>query len=327
MSKSNVEWANYAWSIISGCYRNCDYCYARKSASRFCGDVRLNVTNKNCVRISNGEYTLYQIDKPFKSGDNRQIAFPAGFTPTLHRCRFEFPSNFPCGEVILVSPMGEMFGPWIPDEWIEEIFSKCKEYPFNKYLFLTSCPERYQELDSKGMLPSDDNIWYGSTITDNNCRPFISESYNTFLNVEPLQEDITSGIFAEDAQTPAADWIVIGGEISKRKNKVIPKLEWIQRILAHCDKFGIPVFINDNLIDVVGKENMRKDYPESLHCFELSDKMKTRLYSRCGGCKEEHKKNDMHTILSFKKRGSSRKKIGYLCDACFVNMKKQYDWE
>jgi len=30
--KSKIEWTDYTWNPITGCLKNCDYCYARKMA-------------------------------------------------------------------------------------------------------------------------------------------------------------------------------------------------------------------------------------------------------------------------------------------------------
>ena len=42
MNRSKIEWCDHTFNPITGCRRNCEYCYARRMVARFSGDVRLN---------------------------------------------------------------------------------------------------------------------------------------------------------------------------------------------------------------------------------------------------------------------------------------------
>jgi len=35
MNKTDIEWCDYTWNPITGCKRNCNYCYARRIHNRF----------------------------------------------------------------------------------------------------------------------------------------------------------------------------------------------------------------------------------------------------------------------------------------------------
>ena len=59
-------------------------------------------------------------------------------------------------------------------------------------------------------------------------------------------------------------WVIIGAETGRRKNKVIPKKEWIDKIVKQCHENNIPVFMKNSLIPIVGEENMLREFPESL---------------------------------------------------------------
>ena len=45
-------------------------------------------------------------------------AFPLGFTPTLHRYRLDDPQQWKQPRNIFVCSMADLFGDWVPDEWI-----------------------------------------------------------------------------------------------------------------------------------------------------------------------------------------------------------------
>ena len=53
---------------------------------------------------------------------------------------------------ILVCHSGDLFGEWIPTEWILKVFDACEKAPWHNYLFITMNPKRYNELLQKGML-------------------------------------------------------------------------------------------------------------------------------------------------------------------------------
>ena len=56
-------------------------------------------------------------------------------------------------------------------------------------------------------------------------------------------------------------WVIVGAETGNRSGKIIPEKEWIDRIVKDCDLRGVPVFMKDSLIPVVGEENMRREFP------------------------------------------------------------------
>ena len=89
--------------------------------------------------------------------------YPFGFEPTFHKYRLDMPQKLKQSKNIFVGSMADIFGEWVPDEWIEEIFKACEKSPQHNYLFLTKNPKRYKELAEKELLPLSDNYWYGTT--------------------------------------------------------------------------------------------------------------------------------------------------------------------
>ena len=117
------------------------------------------------------------------------------------------------GRVIFVCSMADLFGEWVPDEWIRAVFEACAEAPQHKYLFLTKNPARYEELEKRGELPASDNMWYGYSYTGIESARYWSEERNVFISMEPLLKPV---------EVPPADWVIIGAETGRRKEKVGP---------------------------------------------------------------------------------------------------------
>ena len=151
--------------------------------------------------------------------------------------------------------MADLFGDWIPDEWIEAVFEACRKAPQHRYLFLTKNPKRYKELADKGKILQSKAVWYGSTVTSGNSPRFCSYgTYNTFASLEPLLKPL--------GEVPSfIKWVIIGAETGQRKGKVIPEKDWVDDIVQAAEKERIPVFMKDSLIPIVGEKNMRRDFP------------------------------------------------------------------
>ncbi len=131
-------------------------------------------------------------------------------------------------------------------------FAACDKAPQHRYLFLTKNPKRYGELAKAGKLPQKDNMWYGYSATKNGYDFWFDSQYNCFVSVEPILGNV--GIVD-------TDWVIIGAETGNRKNKVTPQKEWITEIVENCNSNGIPVFMKDGLLPIVGEENMRREFP------------------------------------------------------------------
>lgn len=320
MNRSKIEWCDHTWNPITGCRHGCQYCYARRMTSRFAGDVRLNLMAKKDYSLepaADGGKDLYVLYAPMINETGNPLVYPFGFEPTFHKYRMDIPGKLKMGNNIFVGAMADIFGSWVPDEWIGEIMNVCKENPIHNYLFLTKNPERYWELEENGILPATDNMWYGFSYTNNQSNGWASKygNKNNFISVEPLLEDLR--LFDEHVLCRAAKWVIIGAETGRSKSKIVPKIEWIDKILKHCDRFNIPVFMKDSLIPIVGEENMRRDFPEQLLHKDISPKMKKKLFDVCASCKAHLKKSDMIVLLARSKRGEQPKQFGFMCKGCF----------
>ena len=57
------------------------------------------------------------------------------------------------------------------------------------------------------------------------------------------------------------NWIIIGAMTGLGSSKHQPKREWIEEVVSSADDAGVPVFMKESLIPIVGEENMRWGFP------------------------------------------------------------------
>jgi len=322
MTRSKIEWCDHTLNFITGCRHGCPYCYAEKMCKRFGGDVRYNKSLTDQYRMDGD---LYILDDVFVHPETGQkIIAPFGFEPTLHKYRVRKLRELKSTHKIFVCAMSDMFGEWVPDEWIQLIFEECRKYPKHMYLFLTKNPKRYIELYKKGILPEEDNFWYGSTLTNPDGKYFESSRHKNFLSIEPLHEPFGT---AHLTSLNYIDWVIIGAETGRRKERIVPKKEWVDEIVKECQLRKIPVFMKDSLVDIVGEENMIRQFPERLEAKEESDKVLRRTTSECLACKERKKNAEMVNITIRIKRHGKNKSFGYICKDCFRHFCREHDVE
>ena len=152
------------------------------------------------------------------------------------------------------------------------------------------------------------------------CIPVETIPANTFLNIEPYLEKIEL-----PGNRKIADWIIIGSETGSRLGKVEPKKEWIEEIIRYADRAGIPVFMKNSLLHIVGEKNMRREIPVELMQKEVSPLVKALRESNCAICKAHGQKKDMIALAARSKRGEMPKQLCHVCKKCFWDFCNQYD--
>lgn len=100
---------------------------------------------------------------------------------------------------------------------------------------------------------------------------------NKFLSIEPISCDITE---VEDERNPGErlldrficgedrpfhidgifKWVIVGAETGTRKDKVVPRKDWIDKLAALCDRAGVPIFMKDSLRGIMGTD-FRQEFP------------------------------------------------------------------
>ena len=208
-TNENIGWAAYSWNPITGCKTGCSYCYADAMLKRF-------------EKSFEPEFHENRLGQPGetkqKEGKNNRV--------------------FTCS-------MGEAFGPWVPDEWIEKTMAVVKGNARWQFLFLTKSPERLPTVD----WPK--NAWIGATadtqkradaVTDHFVEMKKSTDNIMFLSCEPLLEEIV----LSDALLKTIDWLIIGAESKGAKN-IQPNADWVEKLLWQAREHDVSVYFKDNL--------------------------------------------------------------------------------
>jgi protein gp37 len=226
----SIEWALWSWNPVTGCLHNCPYCYARDIA------------------------TLGQT----------ATAFPNGFAPTLIPSRLSAARNtpFPAAKVaaekgkgtsegearalglgnVFVCSMADLFGRWVPAEWVEAVLDVVRAAPEWTFLFLTKFPVRMAEFDFPG------NAWVGTTV---DCQARVKNAERSFrkikagvkwLSCEPLIEPL------KFQDLGAFQWIVLGGASRSSGTPTWhPPQRWVLDLKQQAASLGIPYYLKANL--------------------------------------------------------------------------------
>ena len=231
MNKTKIDWATASWNPLTGCRHGFPDCYARRTAHRFDNGM------EDPAPLPCG---LHVLEEKIEAA-----MFPYGFEPTLHRYRLDQPERTKGPQNIFVCSMSDLFGKWVPLFWIRDVLDACQRAPWHRYLFLTKNPDRYLELDHLALLPHGENFWYGSTVVSKDMDAMYQipwANINAFWSMEPLLEPVPM----EDMEV-IPQWVILGAETGNRKDKVIPRREWVDQITAFCAENEIPVFYKGNL--------------------------------------------------------------------------------
>lgn len=155
---------------------------------------------------------------------------------------------------LLLTGMSD-FSDWDP-EWREEVFARIGQNPQHQYIFLTKRPEKVRfstELD---------NVWFGVTVTSEKEKGRIKamrehiRAKHYQVSFEPMFDNIGEVDFT------GVEWIVVGTETGRRKGKSESKQEWVWNLTNQAHSRGIPVFMKEDLLSVMGEAQMIQELPQ-----------------------------------------------------------------
>jgi protein gp37 len=209
------------------------------------------------------------MEHPYEDcGKGRIAPYPYEFDPTFHRYKLDEPQHWKKPHTIFVCSMADLFGEWVPDEWIEQVFKACEAAPQHRYMFLTKNPARFKQLRKNGVkLPND--CWIGTSVTRDAEQAdqytgrtgYLSENWDTtaqwFVSVEPILERMSR---ASIENLTAMNWVIVGAETGRRNEKVIPEKKWIDEIAEECKRCGTPIFMKESLRGLMGAD-FRQEFP------------------------------------------------------------------
>jgi protein gp37 len=211
---SGIEWARWSWNPVTGCKHDCAYCYARDIANRF---------------------------------------YPERFKPTFRPERLDAPKNMgvPPKEArtdigernVFVCSMADLFGRWVPRDWIEAVLEVVRAAPEWNFLFLTKFPLRYCEFE----FPK--NAWLGTTVevqarVQNAEKAFakLEGPEIKWLSCEPLLQPL------KFKRLDMFDWVVIGGSSKSAKTPAFqPPTSWVTNLVFQAKEAELMVYFKTNL--------------------------------------------------------------------------------
>jgi protein gp37 len=216
---ADIEWASWSWNPVTGCLHGCPYCYAR--------DIAFNI---------------YPSD--------------VGFSPALWLDRMTAPKNQKvpsdadrhiAHKNIFTCSMADLFGRWVPPEWIDRVLAEVAANPQWNFLFLTKFPKRMSEFD----IPK--NAWMGTTV---DLQARVANAEKAFekvnaavrwLSIEPMIEPLTF------SRIDLFDWIVIGGASDSKAIDGTPAtpawsipIDWIVDLHRQARTAGCKIYYKTN---------------------------------------------------------------------------------
>ena len=276
MKKTKIDWCDSTWNPVTGCLHGCEYCYARRIAERFGshGKNLIDPVGDSLACVSEADESreldnqLCEVKTVYNGLSVRPAPYPYDFAPTFHRYKLDEPQHWKKPRNIFVCSMADLFGDWVPDEWITEVFKACDAAPWHRYLFLTKNPKRFKMLRENGIkLPKD--CWIGTSVSKDEEEAdqytgrtrYISDNWDTtakwFVSVEPILERMLRNSLEN---LTAMHWVIVGAETGNRKGKIVPQKEWINEIAAECRRCRVPIFMKESLREIMG-DDFRQEFP------------------------------------------------------------------
>lgn len=263
MNKTKIEWVRspdgvpgYTWNPITGCLRGCGYCYARTLAETRLKDVYTSQLGKK-RGFPIPLYPPPDVPYPAPAFDDKHAFWPRYWPAMLGDFRRSYyHEKNPRG--VFVCDMGELFGPWVPDDITNDILKVMGEFPHFRFYTLTKEPQRLRRF----VFP--DNVWVGASADSETqyCRAVLGlrdvRAKVKFISFEPLLRPIYSlhepGWRFNDI---GVTWVIVGA----RNHPYEPAPEGaVEAIMKAADSYGAKVFLKANLNGVV--KDYRQDMPK-----------------------------------------------------------------
>lgn len=236
-TNEQISWAAWSWNPVTGCLHGCKYCYARELA----------------------------LKKSYAD------AYPIGFEPLFHHERLGAPVNTkvpdeakadPRKKRVFVCSMADLYGKWVPDDWIEQVHASCIANPQWDYLMLTKFPRRYVGLS----LPP--TAWLGTSVDEQKRVRLAEEAFRQignvrvkWLSLEPLLAPL------EFSDLSMFNWIVIGSQSATEQPdghvaEFAPSLEWVGKLVAQARECGCRVYCKPNLLGIPNPQSPGMQLPQ-----------------------------------------------------------------
>ena len=234
-------WSEYSYNPVSGCRHPCRdiYCYNTTKSN--------GVLNRFGSRYYDRKTKTFMTEKKWRKRETKGhrlcVAikgekYPHGYDPCFYPHRLHEPRSPRITQRVFVSDVGDLFGSWIPDRWIQQVIDAMKTYPWHKYFLCTKNPKRYVEF----VFPTC--CWLGATVTSDadvrTLQIMQNLSYpKKYLSIEPLMGPLTASL-------RGIQWIVIGAMTGE--DPFVPENVWVDEIVKQARKRKILIYMKENLL-------------------------------------------------------------------------------
>jgi protein gp37 len=158
---------------------------------------------------------------------------------------------------IFLDDMSDWMGGYWPREWTQMELQVMRDCPQHRFYTLTKQPQNLLRWS-----PFPVNCWVGVTATNGTMLWEGAWKFHDikatvrYISIEPFLEPISEGC-ASVISKSFFDWLIIGAQTKPYKP---PKIEWVKEIVSAADKAGVPVFLKDNLLDLVNYVDKKTEF-------------------------------------------------------------------
>lgn len=232
---TDIQWTDETWNITLGCTKvsdGCENCYAIPEAW-----MRMHHKNPKVAEAFAGTVT--------KTADGR-----LDWTGRINLldARLDQPKHWRKPRKIFVNSMSDVFAARVPTDFVTKIWAVMQDTPRHTYQILTKRPERVARVLGKvhaelGLTEPLANVWLGTSIESDE---FVrradalrqAPAAVRFISAEPLLGPLPS------LDVTGLDWVICGGESSKRKEDARPlELDWVRDVMGRCQAADTAVFV------------------------------------------------------------------------------------
>jgi protein gp37 len=204
-----IDWARFSWSVVTGCEHDCPYCYI-------------------------GQFT-----DEVPAFHPRRLAAPLNQAPQV--------SSDPRDRRIFVCSLADLFGRWVPDEWINAVLDIIRACPTWTFILLTKFPQRLIEFD----FPA--NVWLGTTV---DLQARVGNAEGAFAKLRERFPNMTFMLSCEPMIEPLKfnrldlfDIVVIGGaSVTPKSPAWHPPLRMVDDLRKQARAAGCRLYEKSNLL-------------------------------------------------------------------------------
>lgn len=267
MAQTKIDWCDETINPFTGCRQGCEFCYAKKMATRFAGKAG-SVYQR--VKDERGSPFIPAIHLDVLDRERARLS--------RHSSRPRYPRNFRPRRVF-VGSMGDMcfkglattfsaagwtlpMAEWWNTNQLQHTIARfAASVAPHTILLLTKRPDR---LDRTVAWPRNVHIGVSATNTEQAHDRLsillqrIAGDAVPWISIEPLldPEFDTTTLFLE-----GLGWVVVGGLTGSRGTDLTAMRPAAERIVDGCRGIGIPIFVKDNLRLALPEVDWPREFP------------------------------------------------------------------